>query len=89
MDDILIIARGPRAVQAVTNMLKSKFSINDLGAMRSFLGLKFIWTANSVYLSQFHFISVLLQSFGMQHRNAVSTPTVTPPVIVEIDSHTY
>ena len=54
--------------------LKSKFEVNTIGHPSMILGIKLNQKENQISLSQTHYIDSLLNKFGLENANPVTTP---------------
>jgi hypothetical protein len=73
VDDILVT--GTEKMKArIKNTLKKVFKIKDLGKLSWYLGVKFTWTKNEVYLSQETFAESILKKHRMDRANTRRTP---------------
>ena len=54
--------------------LERKFEVKSIGNPTLILGMKFTQGNNIISLSQGHFVEDLLQKFGLDNANPVSTP---------------
>ena len=54
--------------------LKSKFEVNTIGNPSMILGIKLNQKENQIPLSQTHYIDSLLNKFGLENANPVTTP---------------
>ena len=75
VDDLLISASNLQGIEEVKALLRAKYSMNDLGPVRQFLGLEVLRTSpNTIHLYQARFISTVLKRFQMTDCNGVQTP---------------
>ena len=75
VDDLLISARNLEAIEEVKALLQAKYSMNNLGPVRQFLGLEVLQDSpNKLCLYQSRFIATVLKRFKMTDCNGVQTP---------------
>lgn len=75
VDDLLISASNLHAIEEVKALLRAKYSMNDLGPVRQFLGLELLQVSpNTIHLYQARFIATVLKRFQMLDCNRVQTP---------------
>lgn len=86
IDDIIVMSQFYHSVYMVTQILASKFELNDLGAVKSFLAVKFLWHDHELCMQQSHFTTVILQSFSMENCHSVGTPMVTQHTVTRKSS---
>ncbi|KAI9037532.1 retrovirus-related Pol polyprotein from transposon TNT 1-94 [Aspergillus affinis] len=77
VDDFLVAGANDREIYLVRNALESKFKLNDLGTLRSFLGIQFvIHDDGSVSLHQRQYIQKILSDFCMETCQPKDTPMI-------------
>ncbi|XP_022033096.1 uncharacterized mitochondrial protein AtMg00810-like [Helianthus annuus] len=74
VDDIIITGNCSKQVNEIKLLLKSKFSIKDLGKLQYFLGLEVVRNAAGLCLTQRKYCLDLLAEFGMTGCKPVSCP---------------
>jgi len=74
LDDLIIIASTEREMSQVKSGLSSYFKMTDLGSLHFCLGVNMEQTEEGVILSQKQYIEKLLEPYGLQDANPVSTP---------------
>ena len=74
VDDILSFSLTDAGNDHIEQELKRKFEVNSIGNPNMILGIKFTQEDNYISLSQAHFVETLLQKFGLENANPVSTP---------------
>ena len=74
VDDILSFSNLDARNDQIKADLKSKFEVNMIGNPSMILGIKLIQKLNQITLSQTHFINLLLNKFGLEEANPVTTP---------------
>lgn len=79
----LVLGIFPLAVETVKRWLKSKFEMTDHVAVKSFLGVEFVYTNERICLRLKHFINPVLHKFGIFYSKQVNTPLVHPGRNVE------
>ena len=75
--DIIMIGATDKAVTAVKTELKPHLDVQDLGTLKSFLGVLFVRDEFGAWIGQQHYIAQVLERFGMQGCKPVSTPMTT------------
>ena len=73
VDDILSFSLTDAGNDHIEQELKRKFEVNSIGNPNMILGFKFTQEDNYISLSQAHFVETLLQKFGLENANPVST----------------
>lgn len=81
VDDILISA-GDEILAKVKSMLSSTYSMKDLGEVSWYLGVKITYgeDGKTVSFSQASYVRDLLETYGMEEANPVSTPARKDPL---------
>lgn len=76
VDDLLVVSRQLKAVEAVKRCLSSEFEMSDVGEVRTFLGMRIDRDVEgrSLRISQRVFLENLLRRFNMSECKAASTP---------------
>ena len=74
VDDFIVIARRKKDINQLINDLKRHLDFKDLGRLRHFLGTSFTVDAHGDWLSQKHYVTNILQRFGMQKCKPANTP---------------
>jgi Reverse transcriptase (RNA-dependent DNA polymerase) len=74
VDDILSFSNIDTENDRIEKELKSKFEVNTIGSPSMILGIKLLQKPNQITLSQGHFINTLLNKFGLEKVNPVTTP---------------
>jgi Reverse transcriptase (RNA-dependent DNA polymerase) len=74
VDNILSFSNLDAGNDQIEADLKSKFEVNTIGNPSMILGIKLIQKENQILLSQTHFINSLLNKFGLENANPVTTP---------------
>lgn len=64
VDDMLIIGTNTEVVASVKKFLSTQFSMKDLGAADTILGIKIHRTKEGISLSQAHYIESILKKYG-------------------------
>jgi hypothetical protein len=75
VDDILITGRQTEVLKIKTGLQKA-FTMKDLGQLSWYLGVRFTWTRNNVYLSQEAYTKDVLERHRMSDCNPRKTPAV-------------
>ena len=74
VDDLITIASTEGEMSQVKSGLSSHFKMTDLGSLHFCLGVNMEQTEEGVILSQKQYIEKLLERYGLQDANPVSTP---------------
>ena len=76
VDNVLIFGRFLSAVTVRKKSLSARNSMGDLGEAKQYLGLhiELDCDASTIYLNQTSYITKILERFGMQDCNEISTP---------------
>ena len=74
VDDMIIAGSNERDVTDVKNTLSNRFKIKDLGILKWYLGIEFIFGDDYIALSQENFIAKVLDKFNMQDAKTKSLP---------------
>jgi hypothetical protein len=74
VDDIIIASSSSSVVEALSQDLKSDFSLKDLGHLSYFLGIEVKQAADGICLSQIKYTTDLLQRVGMLSCKPAITP---------------
>jgi hypothetical protein len=85
-DDMAATANSIEAIEWLKDELRKRFEISDLGEIKWLLGfeVKYDKTARTLSLSQRAYIDTLVDRFGLEHANTVSTP-LEPGITLSID----
>jgi hypothetical protein len=73
VDDILVSGEDDMRAK-IKACLKKVFTIKDLGRLSWYLGVKFTWEDNAVYLSQESYTKEILERHRMENCNVRNTP---------------
>lgn len=73
VDNIILIKSDSSLLSSLVSRLKSKFAMNDLGALNFFLGVQTTFLPSCFLLTQSKYIYDLLCRVGMQHCKHVPT----------------
>jgi hypothetical protein len=84
VDDILSFSISDAENNCIELELKSKFEVNSIGRPSMILGIKLAQNNHLISLSQSHFVESLLNKFGLENANPVSTP-LNPNVNLDDD----
>ena len=74
VDDLLILSNNMALINQVKLLLNSSFKMKDLGLVNTFLGMEISQNSNGISLHLNKYLNNMLQEFGMNECNAVSTP---------------
>ena len=86
VDDILAISLNNAGNDKIEQELKGKFEVNSIGKPTLLLGMKLEQRDHLIIISQTHYINSLLQKFGIENANPVSTP-LDPNVNLDEDKN--
>ncbi|CAI7801990.1 unnamed protein product, partial [Closterium sp. NIES-54] len=79
VDDLVIATADTEALTLVNSKLQKRHTCNDLGELRSYLGLQITrdraW--RTITLTQSHMVHQVLQRFGFQYSSPQPTPLST------------
>jgi hypothetical protein len=73
VDDILVTGTD-KMVAKVKKILSNEFEIKDLGKLSWYLGVRFTWTKDELYMTQEKYTAGLLEKHRMEHCNRRLTP---------------
>jgi len=74
VDDVLIASKDVKSMQKVSDHISQHFDIRDLGKVQQCLGIDFRRDGNVIELSQSGYVDEMLNRFGMENCNPVSSP---------------
>ena len=74
MDDLIVIASKPSAIDDLLCNLKTNFAIMDLGNLNFFLGIEVLPNSSGLVLSQKHYIIDHLRKTNMLEAKPVCSP---------------
>ena len=75
VDDLLLgCSRGPHALQELKKAISSKFTVRDLGPVKSFLSINIVKTPEFIKLDQRDKILALLVKYGLSDCKSAPTP---------------
>jgi len=74
VDDITLFGATGELKEQTINVLKTEFTVNDMGELNWLLGIQITFTDDGITLSQTTFIDKILNRFSMQDCKPVSTP---------------
>jgi Reverse transcriptase (RNA-dependent DNA polymerase) len=79
VDDLLLTGASKPDIDKVKDSLKERFKMSDLGACHFYLGMEVTRDRprRTLRLSQTAYLRKILQDFGMEHCNKVTTPMET------------
>jgi hypothetical protein len=79
VDDLLLAGASKPDIDKIKDSLKQRFKMSDLGACHFYLGMEVIRDRPrcTLRLSQTAYLRKVLQDFGMEHCNKVTTPMET------------
>ena len=96
VDDFSVGGNRPGEVTNLLKYLKTFYTIKDLGAIKTFIGMDVEQKDGAFYISQESHIDELLKKNGMEDHPGERTPMITnhqlhPPTDseAEADNHTY
>ncbi|ESX02669.1 Polyprotein (gag/pol) of Ty/Copia retrotransposon [Ogataea parapolymorpha DL-1] len=85
VDDLLILSKSLTQIKSVQSLLSSKFQMKDLGPVTTFLGLNIRQTPQSITLSLSSYLTSILQDFGLDTCNPVTTVSTTTEWVSDHD----
>lgn len=75
VDDVLLSSNDAKSVKLVVHQLSEEFKMKDLGAPERFMGINIgCHSEGSIELDQTHYITKILEKFGMLDCKPVATP---------------
>lgn len=74
VDNILAMCTDLKEIARFGDELKGLFEVKDIGWLRRCLGMDFVGNDQGMFVNQKTYITNVLQRFGMQDCNPVSTP---------------
>ena len=74
VDDIIIASSNVSMLGEVKAMLSQKFKMKDLGVISRFLGIDFKYVPGKITMDQEHYLSKVLERFGMTNCKPKSLP---------------
>lgn len=83
VDDFLIVGNDDQEITNLKEKLKSNFEMQDLGDIKTFLGINTRFSKKGLYLSQKNYIAQILSRFNMSECKGVKTPMEAGCVIFE------
>ena len=75
VDDIIIASSNVSMLDEVKAMLSQKFKMKDLGVTSRFLGTDFKSVPGKIRMDQEHYLSKVLERFGMTNCRPKSLPS--------------
>ena len=73
MDDLLITGNNDDYIVSIKRELKKVFDMTDLGLLHYYLGIEVYQKPKHIFISEKKYVGELLNKFGMQDCNHVST----------------
>ncbi|GAU34012.1 hypothetical protein TSUD_212730 [Trifolium subterraneum] len=77
VDDLIYTGNDNRMMEEFKSSMKEKFAMTDLGKMKYFLGVEVSQSPQGIFIHQHKYASEILQRFGMEECNKVSSPIVS------------
>ena len=77
VDDIILAGADMQSINRAITLLQNKFAVKDIGDLTFFLGIKAIWDASGLHLSQRRYILDLLTRGQMDKAKSCLTPIST------------
>ena len=74
VDDIVILSNNIKLIDNFKEQISNKYKVKDLGPLKSFLGIEFNVTSESVHMSQSGYCKTILERFGMTDCNPMKIP---------------
>lgn len=85
VDDLIIISDTLEEINSIKGMLSNRFEMTDLGQLHYCLGITITYGESSLLLDQSHYIQQVLNRYGMNNCNPVSTPSDLNTKLVKDD----
>ncbi|KAI0496461.1 hypothetical protein KFK09_022778 [Dendrobium nobile] len=79
VDDLLLTGNDSSTIQSLLHMLRSTFSLKQLGSVDTFLGIQIHKTTNGLFLHQAKYATNIIASAGFTTSKPVSTPITLKP----------
>ncbi len=74
VDDLVITGNSRKQIDLLKSSLSLKFKMKDLGPLNYCLGLNITQDGGAITVSQSHYIDTLLERFGFDKCNSITTP---------------
>ena len=74
MDDIIIAANSDALMSYGKKILSNRFKMKDLGSISWFLGIQFSHEGDKISMNQSHYLTNVLNKYGMELCNPRPTP---------------
>ena len=87
VDDLIIAAVNEMEMNLIKSSLKDNFKMKDMGKLGFCLGINIQHMKDGLRLSQKSYIEVLLERYGLQDANPVSTPMDLNVTLVADDGY--
>ena len=78
VDDIVVACKSMPKMNKITNILKGKFKMKDLGVLKHFLGMRFEISNSRITIDQSLYLSSILNKYKMSDCKARATPCELP-----------
>ncbi|KAI3715304.1 hypothetical protein L6452_22283 [Arctium lappa] len=95
VDDIIFGSTNPKYCKNFSNLMVSRFQMNMMGEMNSFLGLQVKQFSLGIFINQSKYIMDILWKFKMENSKPIGTPMApgtkigTDPSGMAVDVRTY
>jgi hypothetical protein len=76
VDDLICTGNDSGMIDEFKKSMKSKFAMTDLGKMKFFLGIEVTQSEKGIFINQQKYAAEILNKFGMENCNIVSSPIV-------------
>ena len=74
VDDLIIVTKTEGEMHKIKRSLSKDFKMKDLGTLHFCLGIRSEWDKGCMKLSQKQYVEKVLERYGLQDANPVSTP---------------
>ena len=89
VDEILLAGEEDKQMLEVKQALSKRFQVKDMGELHDFLGVKIVHDQHirEVWIGQPGLTKTILQKFGKENCNAISTPVDTSTKLTQAEEH--
>ena len=74
VDDIILACSSLSQINEIKCALQASYSMKDLGKLTYFLRVNVVQNENRIFINQSAYVNFLLEKFGLDKCNPVSTP---------------
>ena len=87
VDDLILITESTESMDELKQALKTRYKMKDMGELSYILGISVVQEKekNCVFLHQKHYIETILQKYGMNNANPITTPADTNVKLIKDD----